>query len=1644
MIAVAPAAVRGATSVAAQAAGVTLWLPAVAATAVGVDLQRQPSIGSAVAEAAGQVRRKAGRIVPVPPPAGSAAASLGREAASRAGLASRTVSQGTRELLDLRPQRSRRRMWSGGNHAHIEVRGMTGRGPGHRRLAEDVRQRLRQLGGVHWAEVNAVTGRVFVAFDEGRVGVGDLLEAVRDVEEAHGTREENFSWSRPVYPTDSAPVGAAAVELAADCVAFGASVTGRLARLPAAPRGVRAVQALLELEPPLRRTLKRRIGPIGTDVVLALSAAALQGLSQGPAIPAVDGLYRLQLLGEALSRRAVWERREPELCRTAGALPAEAPERTQRPAPRPRGPIEEWNDQLGPGGLAAAGGVFALTRSPAQAADTILAAVPRAARLGRECFAATVGRDLARRGVVPLNAAAWRRLDRVSAVVLDSPLLCTDRPQILAAEAAPDAGIASADLWQAATEALGGRSMRDLAGDGPWDSAGLRLEHDPGGGDPGGGDPGGGDPGGGVEPGGVRLRLHRGDHLLGTVTVSGQLAPLAEAVLEAARSSGARLLLTRHAGAAALLPRVDEVLDADRSLAEEVRRLQADGHGVLAVSGRADPALAAADVGVAVLPERVEGQDPGDTCVCWSADVLCGPGLEDVWRILRATAAARPVSEGAVRLAKAGSTLGGLLALIGQRPAARSHGLAPVYGAALIALARGSVAGFTATREAVPAPVAHVPWHALDPVHVLARLDERRASSGRQSPPARGPAAVARVRSAVAGVAGSSPARGPLRLASAVREELQDPMTPVLAVGAAASAIVGSGIDAILVAGVMAGNAVISGSQRIRAEGALQRLSVEQEVTARRLPHSRADDGARAKAVAGLDSVPLKAVPAATLEPGDIIALRASDVVPADARLLSTVDLEMDESSLTGESAPVQKDVAATPLAPLAERSCMVFEGTTVLAGTAYAVVVATGETTEAGRASRAGGRAAPAAGLQARLGEVTSRALPATLVGGAAVTGLAMLRQLPLRQAVAAGVSVAVAAVPEGLPLVATVAQAAAARRLSRRGVLVRSSRTLEALGRVDVLCFDKTGTLTQGRLAVSRLASCTVDLDQADPAARRLLVAAARACPPVDVEHIRTVPHATDRAVLAAAAELAGQPSGDTDADQGGHADQSGHPAWDWQLGAELPFETTRGYAASFGTDGGEPILVVKGAPEVVLDLCSAAAEDRAGDGERGHGDLGHGDLGHGELGDGERDDGEPGDGEPGGSGRATVALDADRRRAAQEAVQRMAADGLRVLAVAERRDRLPAEPGEVEDLVVEDLVADLTLLGFVGVADTPRPEAAEAVRRMAEEGVRPVMVTGDHPETAAAIARMVSIPADDVVTGTDLDRMTEQERVRRVAQASTFARVSPEQKLRIVEALRAGGHVVAMTGDGTNDAAAIRLADVGIGVAAAGSSSARSAADLVLADAGIGHIHDALLEGRGLWQRVRDAVSILVGGNAGEVAFMVLGTAVAGHAPIGVRQLLLVNVLTDMFPALATAVTPGRGDTGAPGPTSATLGRLLVRAITVRGGATAFGALLAWTIGRYTGLPRRASSMGLAAVVGTQLGQTLLTGWHSPLVVGTALASAAVLVAVVETPGVSHFFGCTPIGPVAWTVVMAASAAGTLVAAAAPRLLPPADAD
>lgn len=575
-----------------------------------------------------------------------------------------------------------------------------------------------------------------------------------------------------------------------------------------------------------------------------------------------------------------------------------------------------------------------------------------------------------------------------------------------------------------------------------------------------------------------------------------------EAVLDAARQAGLRVVLGGDPALADLAALADQVVDGDRPWDEVVDKVRAGDTDRTVVTvarpGSADETdvlagLLGGDVAIVLT-------DHGGT-VAWGADVLAPHGLTDVWRLLTAIPAARGVGRRSRTLARSGAALSGLLVAVGEaRRSSRSPlpGLrhAPVDAAAAAALLTGVRAALGVATARPPRPRSRVAWHALEPAEVRERLERRAASESGVAERATArvqTAADAALQHPVLGPA-LGPAQWSVQLARAVRSEFDDPFTPVLAVGSAASAILGSAVDALLVVGALDLNALIGGVQRLRAERALSGLLAQQKRKAR---VTRGDEQPPDHdETAPPDTA--RTVDAAELDPGDIIELKSDDVVPADARLLWEDGLEVDESALTGESLPVDKRTDRTPRAPVADRRCMLFEGTTVVAGNAQAIVVDTGDRTEAARAVHLAARTPPAAGVQARLHELTRRALPLTLAGGAAVTGLSLLRGTPIRQAVSGGVAVAVAAVPEGLPLVATVAQLAAARRLSQRGVLVRTPRTLEALGRMDTLCFDKTGTLTENRLRLVRVADAHGTVRTADrPETAEPVRLAARACP-------------------------------------------------------------------------------------------------------------------------------------------------------------------------------------------------------------------------------------------------------------------------------------------------------------------------------------------------------------------------------------------------------------------------------------------------------------------------------------------------------------------------------------------------------------------
>ncbi|MGW2368558.1 cation-translocating P-type ATPase [Streptomyces sp. NPDC001667] len=1434
--------------------------------------------------------------------------------------------------------------WRAGSRMHVALEhrpGSARRGArGLEAAAKRVSVALAERPEVVTAYWDGGLARLVVQVSENAL-TDQVARKVEKLAARYGLRRPDEPVLEGAHPGSARGVRSGAIALACDVAGIATAVTARTMRLKRSPRLVTAAVTLVREDSRVRAALRRRLGASGAEVVLAAADAAAHGIGQSPVSLMLDLALRSGQMMEAMARGAAFDAAHDALC-VPGRLSVSG-QRYSRPA-MGRSAGQEYADQAVTGSLAGAGATLLFTRDSGEAAEAVLAGSPKASRYGPVAFTTALGTVLAQQDVLIRDTDRLRQLERVDTVVLHPQALCSTRRTVL--EVHPTAAHWDHDrLWQAATAALQLAQDSKMSDDGP----GLELrpvpDHDP------------------SETGNLMIASVRKEDI-GTVLVGCELDPLAEPVLDAARRAGLRVVVPQDASLGDFAALADDVVPDGQSLEDVVRGLRERGRVVMTVArvpwGRPEQqeldaygrhiveGLLASDLAVAVTDAR--------SAVVWGADALTLDGLEGAWRLLAAIPAARKTGRHAKILAQAGATLSGLMVMTGKSPARRALSawgprLSPVDAATAAALVSGWRAAMGVATTPAPRPRPRVPWHALRPEQALARLTAAPRTTTN---------ALSTLRATVSEKTGSlvrlpvfAPARLSTRLITAVRAELDDPLTPVLAVGAAASAVLGEPVDALLVTGAMTVNAVVGGVQRLRAERALAELATGQRQMARLAPGTS-------------DAAATASVDAAKLMPGAVIELRTGDVVPADARLLEAADLEVDESSLTGESLPTPKQLAATPQAGVADRSCMVFEGTTVVTGHARAVVVGTGEQTEAGRAAHLASRSSSAKGVQARLHELTRKVLPLTLAGGAAVTALSLLRGRPVREAVGGGIAVAVAAVPEGLPLVATVAQMAAARRLSRLGVLVRSPRALEALGRMDTICFDKTGTLTENRLRLVQAVTADGTVLAGDtPQAKPVVRAAARACPQNTDEAGSA--HATDEAVLSA-------------------APQDPH----WTQAEAQPFEASRGYACAVGHDADDtPLLVVKGAPEVVLPCC-------------------------------ERLDG-----------------------TAPTAAQALADEGLRILAVAQRR----LEPGEATGILDQPLKA-LELVGFVALADTPRASSAPLVADLRKAGVRPVMLTGDHPHTARAIALGLGWPRDAAVaTGDELAALDRAGRARLLADCQIIARVAPEQKLQVVEALQEAGRVVAMVGDGANDAAAIRAADIGIGIAVRGSAAARNAADLILTSNELAPLVAAVDEGRALWRSVADAISILIGGNAGEVGFTVLGTLLTGTSPLTTRQLLLVNLLTDMFPAMAVAVTPQdepdseqstQAEHGAPAPVgTAALGEPLTWQIRQRGIITGIGASTAWLIGTFTpGTARRTSTMALCGLIGAQLTQTLTGRGRSPLVLATALGSAAALAVLVQTPGLSHFFGCTPLGPVAWTGVAAAIGA----AAVGPKVMPP----
>ena len=673
------------------------------------------------------------------------------------------------------------------------------------------------------------------------------------------------------------------------------------------------------------------------------------------------------------------------------------------------------------------------------------------------------------------------------------------------------------------------------------------------------------------------------------------------------------------------------------------------------------------------------------------------------------------------------------------------------------------------------------------------------------------------------------PQKPPTRWVTVLLRQLANPLMAVLGLSCIVSAATGHVIDAVAIGVIVSINAVVGTVQEFRAERAVIAL---RSLTARRARVLR--DGHRAT------------IPASDVEVGDVLDFEAGDVVAADARVLEAHALSTVEANLTGESVPVEKGPAPMPEGtPLAERRDHVFMGTSVATGTGYAEVVATGRATEMGRiAGMLADSESSDSPLQKRLSQL-GRVLVYGCVGLVTlVAGVGLLRGLPALEVLLSAVSLAVAAVPEGLPAVVTVALAGGVRRMSERGVLVRRLASVETLGCATVICTDKTGTLTTGVMELRET--------EVGEHAREHLLRAAVACSDAELrDDGNGEGDPTELAILRAAA-LEGIFRADVEAQA---------PRVEVR-----PFDTTARRMSILRADG---VLYLKGAPEAVLPLCREA----------------------------------PAWAEP-------AQLD-------------MASRGLRVLAVA-----TGAGPEE----------AGLELRGLLGLADAPRPEAMAAIEAARVAGIRVVMITGDHVVTAEAIAREMGLLRD----GEDPAEVV-------------HARATAEDKTRIVRELRRRGEVVAMTGDGVNDAPSIREADIGVAMGNTATELTREVSEMVLTRDDLSGIVDAIREGRRIYDNIRRAVVYLLGGNAAEILVM-LGAVLAGlPLPLLPLHLLWINLVTEPLPGLALATDPATDDVLRRPPRSPTeplLGwpqwRRVIGAAVLQSIVTL--AVFAWAVDRY----------------------------------------------------------------------------------------------
>jgi len=658
-------------------------------------------------------------------------------------------------------------------------------------------------------------------------------------------------------------------------------------------------------------------------------------------------------------------------------------------------------------------------------------------------------------------------------------------------------------------------------------------------------------------------------------------------------------------------------------------------------------------------------------------------------------------------------------------------------------------------------------------------------------------------------------------------EQLNDPLIFILFVAAAISLLLQEISDMIIILAVILLNAAIGVVQEGKAQKALEALK------------SMTSPTALVKRNGSYQEIPAK-----NLVVGDIVALEAGRQVPADLRLISSASLKIEESALTGESVPAEKDAGFQVVGqlPMGDRKNIAFMSTNVIYGRAEGVIIAAGMDTEIGKiAGMINDTEQEATPLQKRLGDMGKLLSLMSVVLCAALFLIAVLQKREILDMLITAISLAVAAVPEGLPAVVTIVLALSVSKMVKVNTIVRRLPSVETLGAVSVVCSDKTGTLTQNKMTVMECYTNQqqFSINRLNKSRHEVFLNGFLLCNDASIVSDKRIGDPTELAFL----EM-GIACGRTKKE----ADDS------YPRTGEIPFDSERKMMTTVHRRRGNYISYTKGSGDEILRRCTKIYMN----------------------------------------GNIT-SISAGQKSEIQKAMEGMASKALRVLALAMKENvKNPSEN-------------DLIFVGLAGMIDPARPEALDAIRRFKEAGVKTVMITGDHKDTAYAIAGQLEI-ADDpkqCISGIDLDQMSGKELAGRIDQLSVFARVSPEHKVKIVNALLSQGRVVAMTGDGVNDAPSLKTANIGIAMGMGGTDVAKNASDIILTDDNFATIEKAIEEGRGIYENIKKSVLFLLSSNFGEIIMMFLAVLVGLPSPLKASHILWVNLITDSLPGLALGV-------------------------------------------------------------------------------------------------------------------------------------------